>query len=596
MRYKSKRTQGYVVFAVTGVNTVSFAIDASKADTAGLLGFAVERVDPAADERYFMQGYKVFRSLIPYPEPNAAVSTFEHPVQSFVWDDFTAKPDTVYEYLFHPVKGQPRNLDRGQPVSLRLRTEPLFSKQTHDVFFNRGVASSQAYTRRFGNRRPDKMKPAQRKAAEEWLSRKLDDAIYAFIDNARKGDTLLCCFYEFRYAGVAERLKAALNRGVKVRLIVDGKKNEYTDKKGVFHESFPREDNIRTIADAKIPKAAVLYREARKNVIQHNKFMVLLESAAKTPNEVWTGSTNISAGGIFGQTNVGHWIRDTATAASFRDYWDLLAGDPGAHEGDDKSTTLKENAALRESVQGLLDTPTSLDGIAQGITPVFSPRKGLGVLEMYANLVDEAEHLACITLAFGIGKQFKDVLKDNTPQGPLVFMLLEKKDAPNKSSKQPFIAINSKNNVYKAWGSYLKEAMHQWARETSTRALQLNEHVAFIHSKFLLHDPLGDDPLVVTGSANFSEPSTNDNDENMVLIRGDARVADIYFTEFNRLFNHYYFRSVTEVMQSGTATANDEDSLFLKESDAWLAKYLPGTLRAKRVEAYARMKGISPEP
>ena len=32
----------------------------------------------------------------------------------------------------------------------------------------------------------------------------------------------------------------------------------------------------------------------------------------------------------------------------------------------------------------------------------------------------------------------------------------------------------------------------------------------------------------------------------MLVIRGDQRVADIYFTEFNRLFYHYYFRAVME--------------------------------------------------
>jgi len=59
-------------------------------------------------------------------------------------------------------------------------------------------------------------------------------------------------------------------------------------------------------------------------------------------------------------------------------------------------------------------------------------------------------------------------------------------------------------------------------------------------------DPRGKDPIVVTGSANFSTASTNDNDENMLAILGNRRVADIYFTEFNRLFYHYYFRSIQE--------------------------------------------------
>ena len=40
--------------------------------------------------------------------------------------------------------------------------------------------------------------------------------------------------------------------------------------------------------------------------------------------------------------------------------------------------------------------------------------------------------------------------------------------------------------------------------------------MSYVHSKFLMMDPLGDDPIVVTGSANFSDASTNSNDENML--------------------------------------------------------------------------------
>jgi phosphatidylserine/phosphatidylglycerophosphate/cardiolipin synthase-like enzyme len=117
-------------------------------------------------------------------------------------------------------------------------------------------------------------------------------------------------------------------------------------------------------------------------------------------------------------------------------------------------------------------------------------------------------------------------------------------------------------------------------------------HVIYVHSKFMLADPLSDDPVVVTGSANFSEASTTSNDENMILIRGNLRVADIYFTEFNRLFNHYYFRSILETVGDNDGGA----SLFLAEDDSWLAKYAPGTLRSKRVEAYVNMAGVQRPP
>jgi hypothetical protein len=74
----------------------------------------------------------------------------------------------------------------------------------------------------------------------------------------------------------------------------------------------------------------------------------------------------------------------------------------------------------------------------------------------------------------------------------------------------------------------------------------------------------------------------------MLLIRGDRRTADIYFTEFNRLWNHYYFRSVLEALQ-GRGQALSGDSLFLVENSSWTKKYNPGTLRSKRLALYTGM-------
>lgn len=595
MRFKSRKTAGYQVFAVTGINTVSFAIDAQKANTDGLLGFAVERIDPVEKQRYYMAGFKVFKSVIPQPVPESTVSTFDHPVQSFVWDDFTARPGCRYEYVFHPLKGNSRRIDRtAAALHIKVRTEALFSSGQHDVFFNRGVASSQAYVRRFGNQPPDQLQtPAERAEAEQWLSRELDDAMLEFIRRARRDDTLLCCFYEFRYLPVATELRKAITRGVDVRVIVDGKKNGG----GEASNDFPRQDNLDTLREARIARDKVILREARKSSIQHNKFMVLLKGAAQSPAAVWTGSTNVSNGGIHGQANVGHWVRNRKVAESFRDYWTLLSEDPGGAQGDDAGTVRTKNADFRMRVEALNAVPATKRDVPEGVTPVFSPRRGTKAMTLYGELLDTAQQLACITLAFGINKEFKELLKNNTPLNHISFLLLEKRDKPVKNSAQPFIAINASNNVYKAWGSFLRTPLHQWAKETSAAGLGLNRHVSFIHSKFLLVDPLGDDPIVVAGSANFSAASENENDENMLIIRGQRRVADIYFTEFNRLFHHYYFRSVVESLKTAAATpsgtTNGADSLFLDESDGWLKKYKRGTFRYKRVRVVAAMQGFS---
>ena len=94
----------------------------------------------------------------------------------------------------------------------------------------------------------------------------------------------------------------------------------------------------------------------------------------------------------------------------------------------------------------------------------------------------------------------------------------------------------------------------------------------FIHTKFLLIDPLSDDPLVCSGSANFSSGSLLQNDENMLLIRGNTRVADIYMTEFDRVFRHFYFRDIANEL-AAAKTSDDAKAIFLDETDAWSDSY-----------------------
>ena len=595
MRSKSIKTGGYIVYAVSGTNTVSFAIDFRDADTKGLLGFAVERLNKMNGDRKFMEGYKVFESIIPYPNMFTVANTYSHPVQSFVWDDFSCYDNTVYEYLFYPLKGEPKNIDRtAKPISVEIKTEELFSNDEHDIFFNRGVASSQAYARKFFNMPPDKItNPDMRHAALSWLSRQLDEAILKFINSAKSGETLLGCFYEFRYLPVVAAFRKAIDKGVHVKIIIDAKENEYTDSRGNYHESFPRKENIDTLNEAGIPSSPyagyIIKREARKNDIQHNKFIVLLDPTGKA-KEVWTGSTNISLGGIHGQTNVGHWVRNADVAKKFTDYWELLSADPGGKQDDDSATVRKKNSDFRNAVEAIQPNIVFEDwnDIPLGITPVFSPRSGLSVLETYVKMFDNAINMSCITLAFGINKLFKDLLKDNSAYDHISFFLLEKEDKPSSSSKEPFLNMGAKQNVYQAWGAYIEDDLYRWTKETSTRSMSLNSHVAYIHSKFLLVDPLSNDPVVVTGSANFSESSTNDNDENMLIIRGNMRVADIYFTEFNRLFNHYYFRAIYNKLKD--QNRHDENSLKLQPNDSWLKKYKEGTFRYKRVMMFVKME------
>ena len=111
----------------------------------------------------------------------------------------------------------------------------------------------------------------------------------------------------------------------------------------------------------------------------------------------------------------------------------------------------------------------------------------------------------------------------------------------------------------------------------------LNQHVQYVHTKFMLIDPLGEWPILVSGSANFSLASTVSNDENMIVLQGaPARAAcEGYLVEFMRLFKHFNWREKV-VKEANNHTAADcsqtAKSLTaphtLKEDESWLSAHL----------------------
>src|SRR4029453_6307119 len=157
-----------------------------------LLGYAIERaeLDAAGNEveRYWLRGIKRFKDKDKGRPPGTPVSTAEHPIQSFLWADYTAKAGTHYLFRIVPVFGTVKNptLDDQAAGTLDVTAELQGDMQSgpandvrHDVFFNRGVIGSQAYAREFGNREPDAENPQSPEM--RWLSRGLFEALVRFI-------------------------------------------------------------------------------------------------------------------------------------------------------------------------------------------------------------------------------------------------------------------------------------------------------------------------------------------------------------------------------------------------------------------------------
>ena len=164
-------------------------------------------------------------------------------------------------------------------------------------------------------------------------------------------------------------------------------------------------------------------------------------------------------------------------------------------------------------------------------TTVFSARTALAPLEWYCRLADSAKQAVFVTAAFGLTAEIAPIFEQDRKY--LRYLLLDLESGNVETIRR------DPENLVAAGGFNAKGGWRTWIAKGLTN---LNGHVDYIHTKLMLIDPLSDVPIVVTGSANWSDESVRDNDENMVVIHGDKRVADIYLTEFMRLFDHYRLR------------------------------------------------------
>ena len=126
----------------------------------------------------------------------------------------------------HRPEGSPANLIPHAATKIVITTESP-EGGTHDVYFNRGVAASQEYVRRFGDKKPEEVANNQ---AFIWLSRGLYEAMVAFVESAEPGKhALRIAAYEFRYEPFLQVLKDAIDRGVDISIIYDARKEKPRD-------------------------------------------------------------------------------------------------------------------------------------------------------------------------------------------------------------------------------------------------------------------------------------------------------------------------------------------------------------------------------
>jgi phosphatidylserine/phosphatidylglycerophosphate/cardiolipin synthase-like enzyme len=541
--------EGLTVQVVAGTHAVLFGFDVRKLGRGRLMGFAIERkVLPDGPTEWLPN----FLRFAANDRPDGPTTSRENPLQAFQWGDYGVLPGQRLRYRVLALYGTSARLEVRGEVEVDVQTEPADDGR-HAIYFNRGVAGSQAYARKFGSGSPLNIPEAR-----VWLSRGLEEGLLAFIAKAQNASFgLRGAFYEFSYTPALQALYDAYARQVDIKLVVSCPSDTHgwpTPPAGENADAIHAIEKLKGREHKSL--AALSVPRRRTEGIAHSKFIVLLKDGR--PQAVWTGSTNITAGGLYGQSNVGHAVTDAELAAAYLRYWEQLANDPDLDE-------------LRPWVDQHSPVPTTdqLDAApAAGKTSlVLSPRGDKEPLDRYEELMGDAKQAVFLTAAFGVHDRFDPVLKDDRdiPR----YLLLEK-----RGNDMELARADPDNHI--ATGAYIGQpgGYRQFLQEQLTG---LNRWVRFIHTKYLLIDPLTDHPVVVTGSANFSDASTVENDENMLLISRDERVADIYLSEFMRLFTHLRFRARVGAKRTDRAPDPREPEVsaprHLAETGRWADEY-----------------------
>jgi len=539
--------------AIAGTYVVLIAWDCDFAYTQGLLGFAIKRTDSNGNERW-LPALKRF-DVPPSGQPDEA-TTHRHPIQKFHWGDYTTRAGNTYRYEVHAMRGTAAALIDDDHVVLDVTCErpERVGANGHAVHFNRSAAASQAFANHFPNLPAgDVDDPAARK----WLSRGLAESLEAFIDDTKPGEGLHLFVYEFAKLEFAAKLKAARDRGVKLQILHDA--IDKGDGKGPIHESRPLLNQFGLDGVAK-------GRTGDGLAISHNKFMVRT-AANGDPLAVWTGSTNWTDAGIYAQTNVGHAMNGRDPAATYLAWHQAIWNDPS-----------KSASASRTVAMALTPLPPPPPP-AVGTVMVLSPRRSTEAVTRCAEAIAGAESIVCFTAPFALHDDIEDALIDCPAQ---VYGLLNNRgvvkpelwQAPN-TSLAPATALKSKT-LLRDWQDKMLARL---------RAEGLHHSGVFIHTKLILIDPLSDHPTVIVGSANFSNNSSKNNDENQLFIYGETEVADVYIGEFMRMFDHYYFRSHV-VEHEATASPGASESPFLDATDGWAKRYFNGGQKEKGRTAF----------
>lgn len=606
-------------------NAVAFvAWDAEKLP-ASCLGFELTRIDQADGSERVLAAWVPFEGQSnPEWKPQ---DTSVWPVQKFTWRDLTVRqrrdsatlrPSTVVKYRVRPlgrsapglqaVKPAPDPSYNGAPLPLAyldagVETNVVAITGDHgplQVAFNNGILSTQWLTHAMEQTlghppgKNDVIKEIDKPASaiRSYLAGDLPSLFGEMFDKLKAGGNLYLALYELTDPVL---FKLIVDNAAKVHLILS---NTSRDKAGAW--DLENSESRRQLHDAGL---AEMHDRMFNNAahIGHNKFIVYTD-AQGVPRSVLSGSTNWTPNGLCAQSNNAYIAEIPDLAAQFWDYWKDLKRDNESFSVPapiSAGTNNAQGSQLRTAnAAGLKAIPVDASSLALGAVRLWrspntaqktkpaKPAAPPDLSEVFSYIAN-AQQAIFFAVFLPSGKGDNSVVSAaveaaRNKSSLLVYGTISsamampnyigtgdrgEQDDPADSKYQPSLFEEGKTHIVRANALGGDDLVGNFEREL------LSAGNAIIHDKILVIDPLSDDSVVVTGSHNLGFKASYANDDNLVIIRKNAAVAQAYMVHILDLYEHYRFRGVEAERQHAKKS---KWSGFLATDDSWQRKYPQG--------------------
>jgi phosphatidylserine/phosphatidylglycerophosphate/cardiolipin synthase-like enzyme len=506
------------------------------------------------------------------PVQATGVSSTQSPIRRCIWTDHSVVAADSVSYRVTAMKNAANGSFAPDATSVSAWTTPLIASGDAggglSAYFNRGTIMSQIVSRFVGN---DVSDASLRKflldletpgfQARFYLAGDALHEILAFLRDAdRRNSAIHAAIYEMNDHELVDALKPFGDRGH----VLLG--NGGATKPWVAQELIAAKLDVhhRDLSHTGASSPSV-----------HNKFVVESDVSGKNPSRVLTGSTNWTTTGLCTQLNNVLIVEDTAIAARFLDQWGKLiaAKDdmPDSLKASNSKPTSDNNISVYYAASnGQAEFKPVLDLIAGAKEGVLFLMFMPGQSPLLKALLDRAQKNDIYVRGV-----VSSVTPPKTPQDGDVTKVegqVVKSGAPAQSFHRdvPLPSGVSENDK------------PSWAENEFNVKEMLGAHLmAIVHSKVIVVDPFSDDCAVITGSHNFSVAASAKNDENLVIVRGNQKLAQLYALHINGVYDHYSWRAYL-------GSGGNPDQIY-KPLDGWK----PGGSRAQELDFW--MNGqISP--